>query len=155
MKKRVLALILAVIVAGVGTAKTGMVTLAQENDSNCINLAEASTSVGYTNLQTRGTYLISGDSAISKINSYTVGVAGNTNAAIRCKVSVSVILERYNMEQDSWLFVNSWTQTNQNALTAGISKSVVVDSGYYYRVRSLHYAGSDASSSCTNALYVY
>lgn len=108
---------------------------------------------GYANVP-RGVYLASGSSSVSKISSYQIGVGGITNAAVRCNVSVSVIVEKYNLERDIWGFVTSWRQTNENAFTAAISKSLTVDSGYYYRVRSLHYAETDSSSSCTNALYV-
>lgn len=108
---------------------------------------------GYANV-TRGVYLLSGDSGITKINSYTIGAGGDTVAAVRCDVSITSIVERYNMETDRWAFITSWTASKENAFSAAISKSLVVDSGYYYRVRSLHYAGTDASSSWTNALYV-
>jgi hypothetical protein len=108
---------------------------------------------GYANVP-RGVYLLSGDSVISKINSYTIGVAGKTNAALKCDVSVTTIVERYNLETDRWGFITSWTASKENAFSAAISKSLVIDSGYYYRVRSLHYAGTDSSSSYTNALYV-
>ena len=159
MKKKAIGLILALIVFCIGSTRMEMVACAEEitpaNDLDYSYFTADNALFGYITAQTRGVYLANGDSSISKINSYTNGEAGNTNAAIRCKVSVSVIVERYNMDLDSWLFVTSWTKTNENAFTAGISKSLVVDSGYYYRVRSLHYAGSDASSSYTNALYVY
>lgn len=159
MKKKIMGLILTLIICCIGNVRMGMVVRAEETspaqELDYSYFTADNALFGYLCAQTKGVYLASGDSAISKINSYTIGVAGNTNATIRCKVSVSVIVERYNMEQDSWLFITSWTKTNENAFTAGISKSLVVDSGYYYRVRSLHYAGSDASSSCTNALYVY
>ena len=58
------------------------------------------------------------------------------------------------MEKDAWQFITSWNQTNESAFTAAISKKLIVDSGYYYRVRCLHTAGTDSSSSWTNALYV-
>lgn len=125
----------------------------KDEDIDYTYFTEFNALYGYANVP-RGVYLLSGDSAISKINSYTIGVAGNTNAALRCDVSVTTIVERYNMETDRWAFITSWTKENTNAFTAIISKSLIVDSGYYYRVRSLHSAGTDASSSWTNALYV-
>lgn len=109
---------------------------------------------GYANIP-RGVYLATGNSGITKISSYQIGASGRTNAAVRCDVGVVAIVERYNMQTDGWQFITSWKQENSNALSATVSKSLVVDSGYYYRVRSLHYAETDSSSSCTNALYVY
>ena len=63
------------------------------------------------------------------------------------------MLERKNAS-GSWEMVTSWTQTNQNAYIAMLSKSVAVASGYYYRVRSYHYAGTDTASSNTSALWI-
>ena len=158
MKKRIVAIMLLLLIFCVESIGMNMDVSAEgigeSKDVDYSYFLGNKALFGYTDSQTRGVYLASGDSAISKINSYTIGAAGNTNAAIRCKVSVAVIVEKYDMERDLWLFVTSWTKTNENAFTAGISKSLIVDSGYYYRVRSSHYAGSDASSSCTNALYV-
>lgn len=157
-EETVIGLLVAMIICVTGLVGTELIACAEEmvlvDDLDYMYFTEENALFGYSDTQTKGVYLASGDSAISKINSYTIGVAGNTNAAIRCKVSVSVIVERYNMDTDRWMFITPWTNTNENAFTAGISKSLVVDSGYYYRVRSLHYAGSDSSSSYTNALYV-
>ena len=108
---------------------------------------------GYANTS-RGVYLATGDSAITKINWYTIGAGGNTNAAKRCNVAITCIVERYNIDTDRWGFITSWTAEKENAITVAISKSLVVDSGYYYRVRSLHSAETDTSASYTNALYV-
>lgn len=108
------------------------------------------TLVGYTEMQTRGIYLMDGNSFINKISSTKIGVGGITNAEVKCQVSVTSIVER--QTSTGWAWVTSWTQTNQNAFSAAISKSYIVGTGYNYRVRSLHYAATDGSSSCTNAL---
>lgn len=124
-----------------------------ENDINYSGVTNNNLLVGYATIP-RGIYLASGNSSISKQSSYQIGASGITNAAVRCDVSITTIVERYNMETDRWAFITSWTASKENAFSAAISKSLVVDSGYYYRVRSLHYAATDASSSYTNALYV-
>ena len=80
-------------------------------------------------------------------------MGGVTNAAVKCTVKVTTILERKN-SSGSWDRVNSWTQTNTNAFYAGISKSVTVASGYYYRVRSHHYASTDSATSYSSALWI-
>lgn len=108
--------------------------------------------VGYAELRTRGVYLAEGYSSINDAGAGRIGCGGVTNAAVRCKVTVNVVVERN--VSGSWLRVTSWTQTNQNAYTASVSKYLSVTSGYYYRVRSLHYAGSDGSSSCTYSLWM-
>lgn len=106
--------------------------------------------VGYAENQTRGIYLAEGSSIINKISSTKIGAGGITNAAIKCEVSITSIVER--QTSTGWAWVTSWTQTNPYAFSAAISKSYVVGTGYNYRVRSLHYAGTDGSSSCTDAL---
>jgi len=159
MKKKVLSLLVAMAVVFMGFQGVSICVQAQETvveaeDLDFSYFTEENSLIGYSNVP-RGVYLASGNSNISKINSYTIGVGGITNAAVRCDVSITLIVERYNMQTDGWQFITSWDQTNDDAFTAAISKKLIVDSGYYYRVRCLHYAGTDFSSSWTNALYVY
>lgn len=126
-----------------------------EGESEDIPMSELATQdalIGYMQNQTWGVYLSSGQSIINKISSTKVGAGGVTNAAVQCTVKVTSILER--KVNGSWVRVNSWTQTNTNASYAMISKSVTVASGYYYRVRSHHYASSDSATSYTSALWI-
>lgn len=109
--------------------------------------------IGYSQNQTWGVYYSDGYSIINKMSPTKVGAGGATNAKVKCTVKVTAILERKN-DSGIWVRVTSWSQTNENAYSAVISKSVTVSTGYYYRVRSYHYAGSDTSSSSTNALYM-
>ena len=132
------------------------VNVKAEVESEDVDLSELWTEdalVGYQENQTRGIYLAGGYSIINKASSTKVGAGGVTNASLKCTVTVTAILERKN-SSGSWERVTSWTQTNTNAYTAGVSKSVTVTTGYYYRVRSHHYASTDSSSSCTNALWM-
>lgn len=76
-----------------------------------------------------------------------------TNANVRCTVTVNTILE-LKSSSGNWERVTSWTQTNQNAYSAIISKSVTMASGYSYRVICYHYAGTDTSSSFTDGLWI-
>ena len=108
--------------------------------------------VGYANVQTRGVYLLSGVSIINNAGNNKIGCGGSTTAALKCKVSVSAIVEK--KVNGSWARVTSWTVTNASAYTATASKTLSVGSGYYYRVRCLHYAGTDSSSSYTSALWM-
>lgn len=155
MKKRILTLLLAVVLSVTGILSINLNVRAEAEsediDMSCIMNDEAL--IGYSQSQSWGVYYSDGYSIINKISSTKVGAGGATNAAKRCTVSITSILERKN-SSGSWERVTSWSQTNQNALCAMISKSVTVPSGYYYRVRSNHYASSDTASSCTNALWV-
>ena len=126
-----------------------------EGESEDIEMSELLTEdalIGYVQNQTWGVYLSSGQSIINKISSTKAGVGGVTNAAVQCTVKVTSILER--KVNGSWVRVNSWTQTNTNASYAMISKSVTVASGYYYRVRSHHYASTDSATSYSSALWI-
>lgn len=155
MKKRIITFALAMIMCVIGMMSFD-VTVNAETVSEDIDISEIMTEdalVGYAQEQTRGVYFSDGYSIINKISSTKIGAGGVTNAAIRCEVRVTAILERKN-SSGTWVRVTSWTQTNDNAFSAMISKSVTVASGYYYRVRCSHYAGSDTSSSCTDALWM-
>lgn len=155
MKKRIFNLLLAMVVCVSGVVITD-VTVFAETESEDIAYEELMTDdalVGYAESQTWGVYLASGNSVINKISSTKVGAGGTTNAAKKCNVSITSILERKN-SSGSWERVISWTQDNTNAYYAVISKSVTVPSGYYYRVRSYHYASTDSATSYTNALWV-
>ena len=109
--------------------------------------------IGYAQNQTWGVYFSDGYSIINKMSPTKVGAGGVTNANVKCTVKVNAILEQKN-SSGTWVRVTSWLQTNENAYSVVVSKSVTVATGYYYRVRSYHYAGSDASSSSTDALYM-
>ena len=154
MKKRFLVALLAVMICFLGVMN-GETYVRAEMDGENIEMSEIMTEdalIGYAQNQTWGVYLVNGYSVINKISSTKVGAGGTTNAAEQCTVKITSILER--KVNGNWLRVTSWSQTNTTAYSAMISKSVTVPSGYYYRVRSNHYASSDSASSCTNALWV-
>ena len=58
--------------------------------------------VNYAEIQTRGIYLLSGESVINKISSTKIGAGRVTNAAIKCKVAITSIVERKNVNY-SWI----------------------------------------------------
>lgn len=155
MKRRILNVVLAIMIC-VTSVFSWNICAEAETESENISMEYIMTEdalMGYANNQTWGVYYSDGYSIINKISSTKVGAGGATNAAIRCKVSITAILER-KTASGSWSRVTSWTQTNDNALVAMISKSVTVSTGYYYRVRCYHYAGTDSSSSFTDALWM-
>lgn len=154
MKKRFLAALLAVMICFLGVMNWETYVRAEIDDEN-IEMSEIMTEdalIGYAQNQTWGVYLVNGYSVINKISSTKVGAGGTTNAAVQCSVRITSILER--KVNENWVRVTSWTQNNTNAYYAMISKNVTVSSGYYYRVRSHHYASTDSASSYTNALWI-
>ena len=154
MKKRIIALLLTLLFAVTGfIAVDGKVFAedsVQEVELSAIWTEDAL--VGYALNQTRGVYLAEGVSIINDAGGGRIGCGGITSAAIRCKVSVNTIVEK--KVSGSWTRVTSWSSTKYDALTASISKTLSVGSGYQYRVRSTHYAGTDTSSSYTGTLWM-
>ena len=153
--RRIIMLLMAmmILVSGIMNWK---VDAKADTGSEDIELSEIMTEdalIGYATSQTWGAYFENGYSIINKISSTKIGAGGVTNAAVKCTVKVSAIVERKN-DSGAWARVTSWSVTNQNAYSAMASKNITVPSGYYYRVRSNHYASSDTASSCTNALWV-
>lgn len=153
MKKKRWMAILVLVLCMSGMGQNKMLVQAEEmgEDIEFSYLLTDSTLVGNAVLQTRGLYLLSGDSVINKISSTKIGAGGTTTTAIKCKVSVTSIVERKSAS-GSWVRVTSWTNTVESGYTATVSKSLTVGTGYYYRVRSTHYASTDSSSSYTSAL---
>lgn len=155
MKKILLTSVLALVMCVTGILSFNFNVKAEtvSEDIDISSLMTEDALIGYSQNQTWGVYYSDGYSIINKISSTTIGAGGVTNAAVKCEVRVTAILER-KTSTGSWARVTSWTQTNSNAFSAMISKSVTVANGYYYRVRSSHYAGSDSGTSCTNALWM-
>ena len=155
MKKRIFSLLLAIMLCVVGVINPQIEAKAEvvSEDIALSNIMTDDALIGHAQNQTWGVYLSDGTSIISKISSTKVGAGGATNAKVKCTVDVTVILERRDSD-GLWARVTSWSQTNTNAYSVVTSKSVTVGSGYYYRVRCYHYAGSDSSSSSTDALWV-
>lgn len=154
MKKRVMTFLLACMI-GIASWGYGCIDIYAEEtnqgqDIDYSYLMGEGALVTYAEMSTRGVYLANGTSVINKISSTTIGAGGSTTAAIKCKVTVTSIVERY--IDGKWARVTSWTQTNQNAFSATVSKSLIVATNNVYRVRSAHYANTDVSNSYTNGL---
>lgn len=154
MNKKILALFMAMLFAIIGIGTNNISVFAEEQGED-VELSEVLTEdalVGYSEFQTWGVYLAQGFSFINDAGGGKIGCGGITEAAVKCKVTVNAIVEK--KVNGSWTRVTSWTTTNASAYTAAISKTLSVGSGYYYRVRCLHYAGTDASSSYTEGMWM-
>lgn len=151
MKKKLMALLLVLTFAVTGVC-TGNLEVQAEEDYEVSYLSLENALVGYMENQTRGVYLMSGYSTINDAGNGRIGCGGQTNAAKRCTVTAAVTVEK--KVNGSWVNLNNFTKTSENALTVTASKYLYVTSGYYYRVRTMHYAGSDSSASCTDALWM-
>lgn len=101
----------------------------------------------------RGVYLKSGSSTITKVGPGKIGAGGNTvGQKSVSKITVDVKVERY--VNGKWGYYTSWIETNYNSVYVSTSKTLSVPTGYYYRVCCVHYANSDVSDSFTNGIYI-
>ena len=82
--------------------------------------------------------------------------AGGTTIAAQdvSRIKVVVIIQRAQEGDTEWSFYDSWRKENENADRVGSNKMLEVEGGYYYRVKCLHSANDDVSSSFTNGVYV-
>jgi hypothetical protein len=112
-------------------------------------------SIGYDIKITRGEDLLTGYSKCVKLGPGKIYAGGTTIAAHTVeRVHVSVIVERAKKGDTAWSSYIGWQKENLNADRAGSNRSLDVEGGYYYRVRSIHLANHDMSSSFTNGVYV-
>lgn len=112
-------------------------------------------SIGYTSSITRGEDLMTGYSKGVRLDA-GVFYAGGTTIARQtvARVGVGVIVERALEEDEEWSFYDGWQQFNENADRVSSNKRMEVEGGYYYRVRCIHSANDDMSSSFTDGVYI-
>lgn len=154
MKKKILLVMGILTLSFIGSSYESIESYAQGEDATNQDYSYLFTSdaiIGQTEPNERGVYLSYGTSVIKDAGTGKIVAGGVTNAAKQCDVTVNVIVER--LSGGSWARVTSWTASKDNAWTVGSSKTLSVGSGYYYRVRSLHFAHTDASSSWTGNLW--
>ncbi len=154
MKKKLTMILLALVLCTTSLFAVDIKTNAQETEEEVTyeSLLTEDALIGNMGSQTWGIYLVDGTSVINDAGGGKIGAGGLTTAAKKCTVSVNAIVER--KVGSSWVRVTSWTVTNTNALIATASKTISVASGYYYRVRCVHSASTDTSSSCTSSLWM-
>lgn len=154
MKNKIKSLVICFTFLGVLLGNPISVKAADMGD--CIDgsyLTYEESSEGMVGQITRGVYLGSGSSTISKVGTGKIAAGGTTIAqSIVSSVAVNVRVERY--VNGSWQIYTSWSTTRYNAASASSSKTLTVPKGYYYRTHCFHAANSDASSSVTNGIWI-
>ncbi len=112
-------------------------------------------SIGYDLKTTRGVDLLTGYSKCVRRGPGRI-YAGGTTIATRSveSVQVGVMIERAQEGDTTWKVYDSWQKVNYNADRASSSRELVVEGGYYYRVRCLHSANDDTSSSFTDGIFI-
>lgn len=102
---------------------------------------------------TRGIYLKSGSSNITRAGTGKIAAGGNTvGQKAVSKITVVVAVQQY--KNGSWYHYTSWSATNYNSSYVSSSKTLNVPTGHYYRVYCSHYADSDVSGSYTDGIYI-
>ncbi|WP_182397058.1 DUF6147 family protein [Dorea formicigenerans] len=118
-------------------------------------LTKDAESIGYTQKVARGEDLLTGYSKIVRMGPGRI-YAGGTTIAERVvdRVGIAVMIEQAKEEDTEWTFYDSWQKFNENADRASSKKYLDVEGDYYYRVRCVHSANDDVSSSFTNGVYI-
>ncbi|BDF35781.1 hypothetical protein CE91St62_38440 [Lachnospiraceae bacterium] len=112
-------------------------------------------SIGYAMKTTRGIDLLNGYSKVVRLGPGSIYAGGTTVAAHTVdKVKIAVIIERIAGENGSWEYCANWEKENLNADRVSANRQVTVEGGYYYRVRCIHSANNDVSSSFTNGIFI-
>lgn len=156
MKRKLLSICCAVaLMAGMLSIATVESRAAEQRMIDGSYLTHEDESVGYDTKITRGEDLMTGYSKCTKLGAGKMYAGGTTIAAHKVdEVGIFVIIERAKEEDEAWSYCDSWEKRLENTDRVGSSRSLLVEGGYYYRVRCIHSANSDVSSSFTNGIYI-
>ena len=112
-------------------------------------------SIGYDTKLTRGVDLLTGYSKCIRKGPGLIYAGGTTIAAHTVdQVKIGVVVERAQEGDTRWTSYTGWTKENSNADTVGANRFLEVEGGYYYRVRCVHSANNDLSSSFTDGIFI-
>ena len=115
-------------------------------------LTDESESIGYATQIARGVDLMAGYSKCVRLAN---GVGGTTIAEHTVeRIGLAVLIERAKEEDTSWESYDGWIVREENTDRIASSKELVVEGGYYYRVKCIHSANNDASDSFTDGVYI-
>ena len=118
-------------------------------------LTQDEESIGEAVLIMRGDYLQAGTSKVSKASSTAINAGGTTTSKRTVsEIGITCTVERLKVGTSTWSYYKTWTAEKTSASSVSTSKNLTVPKGYYYRVRSIHWANSDASSSFTNGILI-
>lgn len=163
MKKRILSIVCSIVILSSFITVSTVDAKAKESsvkiaDGSALTTEESST--GYSSpLGARGEYLMTGESTISKAGLTRVYAYASTTANRKVNYMATIVyVEQYNEEEDFWGQVDWWMVESENDYFLSTAKSVKVDRGYYYRVRSNHIAGDqqpyDETASVTDGIFL-
>lgn len=107
----------------------------------------------------RGEYMMQGACSISKAGLTRIYAYASTTATQVVNYMATIVyVERYNAEKDAWGQVHYWIVEDFDDYYMSTDAAVVVEPGYYYRVRAIHIGGDEypyeETYSVTNGIYV-
>ena len=103
----------------------------------------------------RGEDLLTGYSKIRRMGPEKLYAGGSTIASHTVdRIGVSVLVERAKEGDTEWEFYDGWQKFNENTDNVSSWKQMEVEGDWYYRVRCIHSAGEDISSSFTNGVFI-
>ncbi len=156
MKRKLLSVFCATaLMAGMLSIATVESRAAEQRMIDGSYLTHEDESVGYDTKLTRGEDLMTGYSKCARLGPGKAYAGGTTVAAHKVdEVGIFVIVERAKEEDSAWSYCDSWQRFLENTDRVGSNRTLLVEGGYYYRVRCTHSANSDVSSSFTNGVYI-
>lgn len=147
MKKKTIKVLIAMVAIGSLFTSSALV------DAKDNNVSEKVCAEGETEAIPYGAYLQVGTSNINKTGTGKIYAKGRTVAEMNVpKISVGVRVER--LIGNAWVQQDYFSASKTNAYTVTASKTLTVPIGYFYRVKSIHTAHTDSSSSWTDGLYI-
>ena len=112
-------------------------------------------STGYNQKVARGEDLLTGYSKIVRMGPGEIYAGGTTIAVHNVeRIGIGVVIERAKEEDTEWSFYDTWQKFNENTDRVSSKKYLDVEGDYYYRVKCVHSAGEDISSSFTDGVYI-
>ena len=118
-------------------------------------LTKDAESIGYNQKVARGEDLLTGYSKIVRMGPGEIYAGGTTLASHEVeRVGIGVMIERAKEEDTEWSYYDGWQKENLNMNRVTSNRTLYVEGDYYYRVRCIHSAGQDMSSSFTNGVYI-
>lgn len=156
MRRKIVSMCFAALLVG-GLSMTS-IQEAKASDEKVVDgsrLTYENEAVGYDTKITRGTELLTGYSKVTKLGKGKIYAGGTTIAThVVDNVQIAVIVERAKEDDDVWHVYDTWQKKNLNADRVASNRTLYVDGDYYYRVRCLHSANGESSSSFTNGIYI-
>lgn len=97
-----------------------------------------------SNPSQKGEHLMDGDSMIAKTGNGKIYTYGETTANHDVDfIAVLVYVDRYHEDTERWGQIDARVKEDRDTYYVVSTKTLMVDRGYFYRVRCEHFAGND------------